>query len=87
MTLHIYAIIHDAQALGAQTRTLFITRRATCWQTDTATSGKNPMPGQARAFRELAKRSPNPPCSSTQTSQFGKLAVGHHITCGHHHQG
>ncbi|KMM81510.1 hypothetical protein TR67_05395 [Pseudomonas deceptionensis] len=87
MALYIHAIIHDAYAFSAQTRPLFVTGRAACWQADAPASCEYPVPGQARAFGELAERSPNPACRPTQPGQFGKLAVRHHITGGHHHQG
>lgn len=87
MASHIHAIIHDAQAFCPQTRALFITRRATCRQTDTTTGGEHPVPRQARIVGELAERSPNPARCATQTRRFGELPVSNHVTCRHHHQG
>ena len=87
MTVHIHAIIHDAHPFCTQTRPLFITRGAACWQTDTPTGSEDPVPGQARTFRELAQGAPDPTRCAPQAGRFGKLTVSNHMTCGHHHQG
>ncbi|AOA08599.1 hypothetical protein BFC21_23560 [Pseudomonas sp. TMW 2.1634] len=87
MTVHIHAIIHDAHPFSAQTRPLFITRRAACWQTDTPAGSENPVPGQARAFGELAQGAPNPARCSPKAGHSGQLTVSHDTTGGDHHQG
>ncbi len=82
MPAHVYAILVDGQAFGAQAGTLLGTRRAAGWQAETAASGEHAMPGQARIVWQLAQGAADPACGAAQAGQSRQLAIADHLAFG-----
>ena len=74
MTLNIHAIVQDTDTFAAQTRTLFVARGTAHWQAYPTTGSQHPVPGQPRAFRQLAEHAPDPTRRAAQSGQLRQLA-------------